>query len=295
MNETAQDASKKSRMESDSKESDSKESDSGEATTAAATCPTADSELPLPQKTIAAYLLFVPFLLTFLGILIVFDVLQKLALLLKPASHRATIKGLNSALLRSFYLLGTRFSIEGREHVDPNKMYIVVSNHQSMFDMPLLYTALSMLEPRYIAKTELRKNLPSVSVCLRNDGSALIDRQKPRQAIPELKELAKRMRRDRFSVVIFPEGTRARRGRLKEFRTTGLSVLLKEVPEADVLPVALDGTWKLSVYSKGPIPAGVHVKLKIAPPLPRSAQPDPEVAEKTYSIIHTMLDGLRSR
>ena len=66
---------------------------------------------------------------------------------------------------------------------------IIVTNHQSMYDIPPLIWYLRKYHPKFVSKKELGKGIPSVSFNLRHGGSALIDRKDRRQARAELERL----------------------------------------------------------------------------------------------------------
>src|SRR5262249_15547056 len=72
------------------------------------------------------------------------------------------------------------------------------------------------------------------------------------------------------SAVIFPEGTRARRGVLGEFRRAGLSALLEAAPKSPIVPIAIDESWRLLARNMLPIPWGVRVRVRIGEPIARA-------------------------
>lgn len=202
------------------------------------------------------------------------------------------VYGLNLSMLSSLYFLGTRIKINPVANVNPSQSYIIVSNHQSMFDLPLLYVTLSTLRPRYISKIELGKWIPGISVCLRVTKAALIDRKNGRQAISEIINLAKRALKENFSVLIFPEGTRARQGQMKSFRENGLKTLLKKMPECDVLPVAVEGTWRLTKHKYGPMPLFCKIEILPGQAISRDGKSIDEVfqqVEKEVNQLHKRL------
>jgi 1-acyl-sn-glycerol-3-phosphate acyltransferase len=191
-------------------------------------------------------------------------------------------------MLGSLWFLGTRIEINKADSILPGRKYIIVSNHQSMFDLPLLYVTLKTLRPRYISKVELGKWIPGISVCLRITGAALIDRNNGRQAIAEIIHLAKRALAQNFSVLIFPEGTRARRGEMKSFRENGLKTLLKKMPECEVLPVAVEGTWRLTQHKYGPVPVFRKISILPGKPISRVGKSIDEIFAETETAVQTL-------
>ena len=103
----------------------------------------------------------------------------------------------------------------------------------------------------------------------------LIDRADGAAAVAAIRELGTRVGAGRASAVIFPEGTRAREGDLGRFRPAGTLALLEAAPEAPVVPVAIDGSWRLLRHNLLPVPWGVRVRIHLGAPIPRRAGEDP--------------------
>ncbi len=76
--------------------------------------------------------------------------------------------------------------------------------------------------------------------------------------------------------MIFPEGTRARHGELGPFKPAGTVALLEEAPEAAVVPVAIDNSWRLLKHNFLPVPWGVRVRVSIGAPMARTPGEDPK-------------------
>lgn len=254
---------------------------------------TAKSAPPLPPISLLGCILFIPFVLVFAAILLLFDLPQRAAYLKSQQAQQWVVRYLNAALMRSLHLLGVRFDIQGTEKVPLDTPVLFISNHQSLFDIPILHTAFCKQWPRFVAKQELAHWLPSVSYNLRKGGNGVIDRSNPRQAIPELQALAARMCAGRFGVVIFPEGTRARDGELKPFRSTGLSTLIQNAPEARIFPVVIENSWILSARKFGAVPWGLRVKVRTLSEIDRSGLNAKEIVLKSEEIIRQGLLELR--
>ena len=195
---------------------------------------------------------------------------------------------MNLFLIINFKTIGTRFKLEKQVEYSADERFIFVSNHQSMYDIPFLVWMLRQHHPKFIAKKELGKGLPSISYALRHMGSVLINRKDPEGAVTKIKEFAKSCLDRSFSACIFPEGTRARDGKMKRFKVSGLKVLLKEMPNTRVVPVAINGSWELLRYHFKPVPFGVTVNIKFMEPLSRDLA-DEELIEKVEAIIRKNL------
>ena len=208
-------------------------------------------------------LLFPFFLISFLFTFLFWDIILKLS----PKKYLNTLVSLlNLCIKNCLRILGTKFEVLGAVPKLDKKSCIIVCNHQSMFDMPWLYSVFKEYSPRYVAKTELSKNIPAISVCLRKHKSALINRKNSHQALDEISNLSKRMNLENHAVIIFPEGTRARDGKLKRFKLNGLKELIKTESNKTtplIIPVAIDGTWKLNKNKFGPMPIFSKLRMKI--------------------------------
>ena len=140
-------------------------------------------------------------------------------------AHRKSVALFNWFALRFLHLLGTTYKVNLPENLPVNKPVIIVSNHQSMWDIPPIIWFLRSLHPKFISKKELGKGIPTISYNLRHGGSVLIDRKNPEQATQEIKNIAHYISKHNRGVVIFPEGTRSRDGNPKPFKQRGLLTL----------------------------------------------------------------------
>jgi 1-acyl-sn-glycerol-3-phosphate acyltransferase len=226
--------------------------------------------------------------------LVVFDVAQRAARLLGERPQEYVAGALQVALVWTFRLCATRLAVERAPGVRPWTSYIVVANHQSMFDIPILGALLFSNFLKYVSKRELGRGIPSVSYNLRRGGHVLIDRADAPSAVAAIAELGRRVRAGRVSAAIFPEGTRARRGELGAFRRAGLLALLDAAPETPVVPVAIDESWRLLARRFFPVPWGVRVRVCIGEPIARRADEDrAALVERVRGEIARALAGWR--
>lgn len=220
------------------------------------------------------WLFTVPFLLAFGLILAVFDPLQRIARLFGPRPHELVVGALQWSLLQAFRLCGTRLMVERSAAVRPWTPYLLVANHQSMFDVPIFGGLLFTNFPKYVSKRELARWIPSISYNLRRGGNAVIDRGDREQALREIRALGERVQARGVSAVIYPEGTRARAGELGPFRPGGTVELFAAAPAAAVVPVAIDESWKLLRHNLLPVPFGVCLRVHIGDPIGRAPGED---------------------
>jgi 1-acyl-sn-glycerol-3-phosphate acyltransferase len=219
----------------------------------------------------------VPFLLAFGLVLLVFDPLQRIFRLFGPRPHEIVVAWLQASIVACLRLAGTRFEVERDAGVRPGTPYLVIANHQSMFDIPLIGTLLFTNYPKYVAKRELARGLPSISYNLRRGGNALIDRTQRDAAVAAIAELGREQVTARgVSAVIFPEGTRAKTGELGRFRSQGTLALLAAAPDAEVVPFAIDDMWRLTRHGLRPVPFGTRVHVSVGAPIPRSPDERPQ-------------------
>ena len=130
--------------------------------------------------------------------------------------------------------------------------------------------------PRFISKKELGKWIPGISFNLRAGRQPLIDRSNAADALSVINAFGKRLDTDSFSAIIFPEGTRARDGVLKRFKSSGLLTLLENAPNAKVIVVAIDGSWRFQTYNCWPVPKATNVKMEVLDLIDRSNNISPE-------------------
>ena len=200
-------------------------------------------------------------------------------------AHKKSVDYLNFFLLRCTNLLGTTYKFENIESIPKNTPLIFVSNHQSMYDIIAMFWYLRRFHCKFVSKKELGKGIPSVSYNLRHGGSALIDRKDPKQAIPAIQGLAEYIEKFNRSAVIFPEGTRSKTGKPKEFAQSGLKILCKHAPSAYVVPVSINNSWKIVKYGFFPLGLGNHLTFVIHKPLAVAAYDFAELMEKTETAV----------
>lgn len=187
--------------------------------------------------------------------------------------------------MRCLNLLGTRFSIKNPHQLNSNKPLIIVANHQSTYDIPPIIWYFRKHHPKFISKKELGKGIPSVSYNLRHGGSVLINRKNPRQSLLAISEFAQRVKTNNWAAVIFPEGTRSRDGKAKPFKTKGLELLIKNMPEAIILPLSINNSWKTMRYGKFPMGMGAHIKYEVHQPIAANSEPLETLIPKIESQI----------
>jgi 1-acyl-sn-glycerol-3-phosphate acyltransferase len=135
---------------------------------------------------------------------------------------------------------GVAVSLEGVENLASDRSYIFAANHQSQFDIFVLQGYLPY-NFRWLAKKELFQ-VPVWGTAMKKAGYIPVDRSHGRQALKSLDEAAKRIA-EGTSVIIFPEGTRSRDGKLQPFKAGGMVLAIKAGVE--LVPVAISGTFAI--------------------------------------------------
>ena len=165
-------------------------------------------------------------------------------------------------------VLGCRLDVRGTV---PSGRYIVISNHQSTADIAILPWALRSLNVKFVSKQELGRGIPTVSMALTHWGSALIGREASRDDVTRIKKMSRGLAYWSASVVIFPEGTRSRDGRLQPYKSGAVRIVAHETG-LPLLPVAIDGTYvarDLPGFARN-MP-GARATVTIGTPIPREA------------------------
>lgn len=127
---------------------------------------------------------------------------------------------------------GVRVTISGLEHLDPSASYVFASNHQSIYDIPIVFASIPA-QLRIVAKDSLGR-IPFLGWHLRRTGHVLVDRQRPGAGI--MKKMARLVGR-RQSLIVFPEGTRSADGTVARFK--GGVFLLAIDAGVPVVPVSI--------------------------------------------------------
>lgn len=177
------------------------------------------------------------------------DLVLRLGLWLRPSDGVAIVSRLQHPIVR--HLVRFARSLSGfRVTVDPwtgpplPERLLLVTNHQSMVDIPLLMWAFPRHDLRFVAKKELRRYIPYISLSLRAGGHAVISRtsdfREGARAMARLADLCERG----ISPAVFPEGTRSRTGTVGRFNTGAVRIILERA-SLPVLSAAVDGGWKI--------------------------------------------------
>ncbi len=184
---------------------------------------------------------------------------------------------------------GVRVRVEGLEHLTPGATYVFVANHQSSYDIPVLFGSLPF-QLRIIAKQSLGR-FPFLGWHLRRTGHMLVDRRRPDRAgifawAASLPSLG-------LSLIVFPEGTRSQDGLVAPFKAGSLVAAVQTgIP---IVPLSVVGSRH--VMTKGELTTRPgDVRLIVHPPVPTTAEREPnpeamrELAARVREIVRVEVD-----
>jgi 1-acyl-sn-glycerol-3-phosphate acyltransferase len=235
--------------------------------------------------------IFTPlFYLLFFGFLCIFHPIQWICFkLFGYKAHKSSVDVLNFFLTYCNWSLFNSVTFINHQNLHANQPIIFVANHQSMYDIPGMIWFLRKHHPKFISKIELTKNIPSISYNLRVGGGANIDRKDSKQAVSELIKLGRRMKENNWSTVIFAEGTRAKDGKLKTFQIGGIATLLKVVPDALLVPIAIENSWKIVRFGSFPLTVGNPIKWTVLNPIDKTGKNAEEIVLAAENAIREKL------
>lgn len=152
--------------------------------------------------------------------------------------------------------------VSGLERLKPDEPYVVMSNHQSLYDIPALTVALP-LTLRIVAKSELFR-VPLWSQAMLASGYVPIHRNDPTKVLQDLRN-AQRALESGISILVFPEGTRSLGGVLGEFKAGGFH--LASAVKSRILPIGISGTRAALPAKAFNVTRGMRAKVAIGDPI----------------------------
>jgi len=184
------------------------------------------------------------------------------------------------------YAVPAWVKVFGKANLDKSRSYVIVANHQSLFDILVIYGWIG-IDVRWVMKKELRK-IPLMGFCCEKLGHIIVDRADTQAALTAI-NAAKEKITGGTSVIFFPEGTRSRDGQLGVFKKGAFRFALDlGLP---ILPVILSGTQKiLPPDSMDLQPGCAHMRFLPAIETGNySADQLPELMARVQNAIHASL------
>lgn len=184
-------------------------------------------------------------------------------------------------------------TIHGEKFVADDEKFIIMSNHQSLYDIPVLFIVFAGRTMRMVTKAELFK-VPIWGAAMSGAGFVSVDRSNRKSAIDSLKEAGAAIRAG-TDIWIAPEGTRSRTGEMGPFKKGGFLMALETGTR--ILPVTIWGTRDTLPAKGADIQKGAHVDVTISEPLDPSAygpeRRDELVADVRAAIAQYMPEEFR--
>ncbi len=175
-----------------------------------------------------------------------------------------------------------KVDVIGAEKLDPNQVYVFVSNHFSLVDTPLMFG--SMPRPfRILARHGLWK-VPFLGWHLNRAGHVPVERENPRAAARSLIHAADKIK-EGFSLLIFPEGGRTRQPTMRSFKSGAARIAIQA--GCPIVPMAIVGTRKILPPSSAHLHPG-RAELRIGDPIPTSGMKGSDSAKLIRDIQATV-------
>jgi 1-acyl-sn-glycerol-3-phosphate acyltransferase len=171
-------------------------------------------------------------------------------------------------------IAGVRTRVLGLAAIDFSLPMVMVCNHLSNLDGLLLFSALPC-NPRVLIKAETRR-IPLIGLVLKLADFVFVDRKNPPRRQEALSEAVEKIKKKRYSFLVFPEGTRSKSGKTQNFKKGGFLMALKAgVP---ILPVRISGSYQLMPPGRIGIRAGA-VEIELFTPLVMAGIPESKLPE----------------
>ena len=193
-----------------------------------------------------------------------------------------------NVIVRTFYYLSAllfRLKVKGQENIPANGPYILAPNHQSYLDAPLVMSKVSWKVMRhtyfYAKKDHIRSGLARSFA--RNHNIVIMDMNTLKDSIQTLGMVLKQGQ----NIVIFPEGTRCRKGKLGQFKKT-FAILSSEL-NVPVVPVCIKGAYDALPRGKW-FPRFSKIEVEYLPPVyPKKGQAYEDLANEVREEINKCL------
>ncbi len=181
--------------------------------------------------------------------------------------------------------------VEGAEKLPKDRAVVFIANHQGAMDIPALFGYIDK-PMTFVAKAELGK-IPVLADWMKMLQCTFIERKSPRKSVQAIHDAAEGVKKG-YSQVIFPEGTRSRGFEHNEFKAG--SFKLAFMSKAPIVPVTIDGTWKIYEENKRLCPG--QVKLTIHDPIETAdltREQQQEIPARVEQIVCSILSEPRKR
>jgi len=150
---------------------------------------------------------------------------------------------------------------EGKENINKNQAYVIVSNHQTLIDILVIYSIFKHF--KWVAKQSLLR-VPFVGWNMALNGYIIVKRADAKSQIKMMKQSEKTLKSG-SSIMIFPEGTRSADGNIGRFKRGAF--ILSEIADVPVIPIALHNVDKAVLKNSIWLNKSRDMKAKVFPPV----------------------------
>lgn len=179
-----------------------------------------------------------------------------------------------------FRICKVKVQVEGAEKLDPERSYVVMANHHSLFDIPTVLTSLPF-PFRMLAKASLFR-VPFMGWYMSRVGYIPVEREDPKKARESLERAARRVSSG-LSVLVFPEGTRSPEGQVRRFKRGGVN--LAHAAGVPVVPVAIINSGRLLPRGSWHADPGI-ITMRIGDPI------DPGAFDEARALADAVRDAV---
>jgi len=155
-----------------------------------------------------------------------------------------------------------KFKVENLKIINKDKTYVIISNHQSMLDIFILY--ILPIHFRWISKIEIFK-IPIVGIIMRLNKYIPLERGN-KESVDRMYSLAEKSLNEGISIIIFPEGTRSEDGTLKKFKEGAFN--LSKNTKKDILMVIIDNAYRILPKNSIFFESWTEIKVRIIGEIP---------------------------
>ncbi len=187
----------------------------------------------------------------------------------------------------------TRLEVAGLKRLDLDRAYVIVSNHESNWDLPAIAAGLSKLIVRYVAKKQVMQ-IPIFGQALRLTGNVRVVRTQTAKDIERIRKGMMRRAKE-VSVLFFAEGTRSRDGALQAFKKGAFATAIGfGIP---ILPIAIAGTRAIWPKGKVRLRRG-PVAIEVGEPIPTEGltlDDRTSLRDQTFAVVSQLREAAQSR
>lgn len=181
------------------------------------------------------------------------------------------------------FILGIPLDVEGLDRLDKKTPYVLMSNHLSFLDAPLLVTVVDR-HVRFIVKRFVFR-IPVLGLGMSYSGYVPLDKEGAGEGRKRIARAARLIREKGYSFLIYPEGSRSSDGTLRPFRRGGFYLALDS--GTPIVPVSIKGTYELMPRKtrhirRGPVRIVFHEPIAVSGDTPETM---PELMERVRAVI----------